>query len=444
VWLCLCPFLAWGNPYPNPEFISPDLHPFNNYLQRYQSTPILSRNAGLPVLRIQIKWQLSSDGAETYALDQVKTERSGTHALMKRVLRPDPHGSYHATIFDLNTGKALYYQSIGTGKEFRKLSGALAFRFPEITSPIRFILRAEDPTSGKLTEVFNQIIDPTQATPVATLKTTQKLIRSSLMKPTIVVAIYADGFQKGSEHSFFEKAAKIVHTLEKINFPQQKHFSFRAVFATSNKKLGRARSLGKRKVRDSFLGLYHPYWHQFGRWYNVVYPTSVTKYRDAIAQSSYDYPIVLMDSSTYWGVGNFKELTAIPAHSNRFEYLLLHEFGHYFGLNEEYEGGGPTELEFAPYMEEPWSQNITFLKRPKQLKWSHLLTRNTPIPTPRSHWNRSRNIGAYRGGYADSYSQTPSHKPGFSCIMSSGHTFCPVCLHALEQRFKIDQGIDIN
>lgn len=439
--LCLLPLLAFANPYPNPELVSLDQHSLNNYLERYQPLPILTRNEGLQALRVQIKWEINSSGKEVYSLEHLKIENSGTEALFKRVLKKDPHGSYQATIFDLESGKPLYYQSLGTGKEFRKLSMGLAFRFPLIKKPVRFVLMDEDPTSGKPTEVLNQIINPDLAKTISTLKTTQRLIRKATLKPKIVVAIYADGFQKGREAAFFEKAAKVVYTLEKIDFPKQKHFEFRAIFSPSNETLGWARDFGDvRKIRDSFLGLYHPYWHKFGRWYHVVYPTNVTKYRDGLAQSPYDYPIILIDSTTYWGVGNFKELTAIPSHSSRFEYLLLHELGHYFGLNEEYEGGGPTELEFAPYIEEPWSQNITFLNDPNKLKWSHLVSREVPIPTPRSHWNRNRSIGAYLGGYADSHSQAPSHKPGYSCIMSSGQTFCPVCQHALEQRFRYDQG----
>ncbi len=87
-----------------------------------------------------------------------------------------------------------------------------------------------------------------------------------------------------------------------------------------------------------------------------------------MATVPYDYPLVVIDNADYWGVGNYMSLTVVPAaNSSYFTYLLIHEFGHFFGLNEEYEEGGRTELEFAPQQDEPWSQNITFLPDPLML-----------------------------------------------------------------------------
>src|SRR4029078_1103016 len=146
-----------------------------------------------------------------------------------------------------------------------------------------------------------------------------------------------------------------------------------------------------------------PYWDNFGRWYNVVYPTNENKFRNHLAVAPYDYPLILINNSGYWGVGNYMSLTAIPArNSTYFTYLLLHEFGHFFGLNEEYEGGGPTELEFAPGISEPWSQNITFLRSRElaSLKWNRFVKETTPLPTPRDLWRSSNPLyGAYAGGY---------------------------------------------
>jgi hypothetical protein len=213
------------------------------------------------------------------------------------------------------------------------------------------------------------------------------------------------------------------------------------VFAESKLPLGQARDLGMPvPERDSFLGLYYPYWNNFGRWYHILYPTRETRFRNALAQVPYDYPLAIVDSDLYWGVGNYKELTAIPSSNSSFTYLLMHEFGHFLGLNEEYEGGGRTELEFAPQIAEPWSPNLTFLGSTSwaDLKWKEFAAQSTPLPTPGSYW-RSGRYGAYRGGYGDS-APGRSHKPGMNCVMHRSSQFCPICLDGMRKVMSRDLG----
>jgi hypothetical protein len=135
------------------------------------------------------------------------------------------------------------------------------------------------------------------------------------------------------------------------------------------------------------------------------------------------------------------ELTAIPASNSSFSYLLLHEIGHYFGLNEEYEGGGPTELAFAPNMAEPWSQNITFQTERSQIKWNHHIQNSTRIPTPSSSWSSGGPWGAYEGGYAETEPLGRSHKPGLSCVMNTQGAFCPICAEAITTKINVDIGL---
>jgi hypothetical protein len=423
-----------ANPYPYEDEVPLDQLLNTNY--NSSSLPYLNEDqkGGLEVLRVDVEWKLG----EEFKVVNIAKENSGTEALFVHTSKKDQLGSYKARLVELSTGQAISFQSIGTGSQFRKLTGTFSFRFPSLNKKVKLIVEAENPETGVMEEVLNQILDPSLATKVSSIQTSQKIIKKALKLPKIIIAIYSEGYLQSREKVFFKDANKIITALEKYNFPKRDHFEYRAIFSASNKKLGKARTFPQRIERDSFLGLYFPYWNKFGRWYHVVYPTVAKKYRDGLAQSPYDHPIALVDDRGYWGVGNFMELTAIPAHNGRFEYLLLHELGHYFGLNEEYEGGGVTELQFAPGTVEPWSQNISFLKDPAKLKWKHLMTRTVPIPTPYSDWRRHKTIGAYRGGYADSYSATPSHKPSHSCIMESGKKFCKVCQHALSQRILMD------
>lgn len=427
-------FSASANPYPDPTKVPKDTVAYRGFAE-----PMPMRRSGRAVLRVDLQWVEDRD---EFTLAGLVRENSGTSALVARSKSFDGLGSYVGRLVDSVTGQSLGVDALGTGSNFRKLSRSLSFRFPYPQSEVSFQLVAEDPITGNLVTTLKTALNLSTVTVPVQVPVDSRLLRAAKTNPALQVVVYAEGYRDGDQGRFFREAQKVVSGLEESNFPEVDRMEFVAVFSKSAQTLGAASDLGLPvQERDSFLGLYYPYWFPFGRWYHVVYPTRGTKYRNRIGQVPYDYPIALVDSSRYWGVGNFMELTAVPSRNSSFTYLLLHEFGHYFGLNEEYEGGGATELAFAPGVGEPWSQNITFNTNPLSLKWRDFVTPGTPIPTPRSKWNGSGPWGAYRGGYAETAPKGHSHKPGWSCTMSSGKKFCPICVGALRTRVRRDAGL---
>ncbi len=424
--LALWPLLSFANPYPDPKLVHSQPIPKS----RPEPEPVLELPAGLPVTRIQVDW---AEG-ETYLVGKVVGENSGTAGLARAALKPDPYGSYRA---EFTTGGRTYHDALGTGKEFRKLVRGLTFRFPVAPAAGSLKVWAENPESGVMELVLEQDITAEAVEPVSLPLVEVRPLRSATQQPSLLVSIYAEGYEASRKERFFQRAQAVVDTLAR-HLPGHERLSFQAVFAPSATRLGSARNLGPVPVRrDSFLGLYFPHWNAFGRWYHVVYATDQHQYRTGLASAPYDHPIILIDSSEYWGVGNYKELTAIPAESGQFSYLLLHEYGHYLGLNEEYSFGGRTELEFAPGIREPWSPNITFHPRAGELKWESLVPAGTPLPTPRGH----RSVGAFAGGYAESPPLSASHKPvQDECVMNAGGPFCPVCAHAVRAQLAKDVG----
>lgn len=431
---------AYANPYWDSDKVPKDPTWPDFFRSNYfDDVPQISLR-GLDLMRIQVDWNEKKD---SFSISSITKESSGTNAWAARVKKTDELGSYRGYLKD-KRGNLIGYESIGTGSLFRKLTRALTFRLPIPNEPAIFELWGENPTSGKMELMLTQEVSaPTQeikkidGLEVRRLKTGES--------PVLVVTLYAEGFKKKYSEKFWETAQKVVETLKAANFPMFNHFEIYGVFTVSKEELGSASDLGfPVPERDSYLGLYYPYWLKFGRWYNVVYPTRESKFREGIGQVPYDYPIAIIDDNNYWGIGNYNEITAVPADSNSFRYLLLHEFGHFFGLNEEYEGGGPTELEFARGISEPWSQNITFLFNVKStgIKWKSFVDTQTPIPTPSDIWKTNPPLyGAYRGGYADSEPRNQSHKPGFRCTMESGDEFCSVCRNAIGEKIKRDLDI---
>jgi hypothetical protein len=400
------------------------------------------KQQGISVLRVQVDWNAD----ETYRINHIMQDYSGTPALLMRSQHLPRLGSYHGVLKD-SQGKAVFFDAVGTGKEYRKLTRAISFRFPAPMTDMTFEMYAENPQTGKMEKVISQLIDASALpaeTPVADVEVKELAQASEL--PALRVNIYAEGYTAAEKQAFWSAAQKAVQALQREKFPGIERLSFYGVFHASNRHLGSPEDQGLPIPEyDTFLGLYFPYWNKFGRWYDVIYPTREAKLRRGFAASAYDYPIVLVNDSGYWGVGNYLSYTAIPANNaSYFTYLLLHEFGHFFGLNEEYEGGGRTELEFAPEMQEPWSQNITFLRDTKHenLKWKKWVDVQRKLPTPFADWRSSPPVyGAYLGGYADSeVHKGRSYKPGLNCTMESKKHFCDVCTDAIHDVIQNSLG----
>ncbi len=402
-----------------------------------RTLPRLRAISAATSLRVLVAWHPD----ETYSLAGVALEASGTEAFGRRARVRPTMGSYVAKLLDAS-GRTLAYDAIGTGKEFRKLVREITFRFPLPASLSGLALEvwAEHPDHGRSERVFAGPLSRPE--PFVPSSPEVRLLREARRQPSLVVNVYSEGYLANFREKFFADAQKVVRAFEENAFEGSEHFELRAVFEASPVALGNARKLGTPIPEyASNLGLFFPYWADFGRWYHVVYPTRQEKYRRQIGRVPYDYPIVLVNDRQYWGVGNYRELTAIPSDNASFTYLLLHEFGHYMGLNEEYEGGGRTELEFAPGLAEPWSPNLSFLRSPTQLKWQSFLSPSTPVPTPANRW-RDGVWGAYRGGYADSPVRSGhAHKPGFSCVMDRGPDFCAICSKALADIVRFDLGL---
>lgn len=438
--------VACANPYWNPEKVPKDSSYSNLRKQslNIKDLKTITQQAGIDVLRVQVDWM---EANESYSISNLIVESSGTPALIARSTHKPKWGSYLGVLKD-NTGKVVYYDSIGTGKEYRKLARAINLRFPMPTKDMTFELFAENPQSGVMELVLEKNIKPAELSKEEhTFKDLEiKEIAIAKKSPSLRVNIYAEGYHSAEKIKFWQKALKAVNALQSEHFPGVEYMSFYAVFSSSANTLGSAEDLGLPVPEfDSFLGLYYPYWDNFGRWYHIVYPTRENKFRQGLAAAPYDYPIVLVNNNKYWGVGNYMSHTAIPAeNSTYFTYMLLHEFGHFFGLNEEYEGGGRTELEFAPDIDEPWSQNITYLTNPSYagLKWNELVNPKISIPTPSNDWESTPPAyGAYQGGYADSYSSKGySHKPGYNCVMESHQSFCDICQKGIMDVIQYDLG----
>ena len=110
--------------------------------------------------------------------------------------------------------------------------------------------------------------------------------------------------------------------------------------------------------------------------------TSDNKSMRRIASSApYDFIEILTNSEVYGGGGIYGLFSTAAANSDWAPYLFVHEFGHHFaGLADEYYTSS-IAYELPEVITEPYEPNVTALLDPDNIKWKHLVTPNTPLPT---------------------------------------------------------------
>ena len=141
-----------------------------------------------------------------------------------------------------------------------------------------------------------------------------------------------------------------------------------------------------------------------------------------------DLVVYLVNSPRFGGAGVFNNFATVSAGTMMSSRVLLHEMGHLLGgLADEYVGTVTYENPYAGI--EPWEPNITRVTEAKTLKWRHLLTPDTPLPTPavKTH---ARAVGLFEGA---GYAKEGLYRPCLTCAMRSLSTprYCPVCTAAL-------------
>jgi hypothetical protein len=196
--------------------------------------------------------------------------------------------------------------------------------------------------------------------------------------------------------------------------------------------------------------------------------------REILQHLPYEFIVILGNSETYGGGGIYNLYSTVAADSGWADYLFVHEFGHHFAaLADEYYTSAAV-YEGSTERPEPWEPNVTALHDPEQLKWAHLLTPGTDLPTawPKSEFeafqreNQARRAqlradnrpetemnqlfrdeqswvtklfakypdsnsvtGAFEGA---NYAATGYFRPQMNCTMFTRHEhFCNVCSEAI-------------
>ena len=177
-----------------------------------------------------------------------------------------------------------------------------------------------------------------------------------------------------------------------------------------------------------------PFSSHFDTFYSDRYLTTrrVKAINDALVGIPYEHLIILVNSDVYGGGGIYNSYLISSTHHKYYLPVIVHEFGHSFGgLTDEYFYEDDAVSESYSRDVEPWEQNVTNLKDFKGKKWSHLIRKGTPVPTPPAQAKKYP-VGLYEGA---AYSKKGMYRPSFDCRMRSNANpdFCPACHLALNK-----------
>jgi hypothetical protein len=204
-------------------------------------------------------------------------------------------------------------------------------------------------------------------------------------------------------------------------------------------------------------------------------------WRELAQYAPYDAVEIVFNGQTYGGGGIFGQFSTVAADNDWADYLFVHEFGHHFaGLADEYYTS-PVEYAAATARIEPWEPNVTALLDPRHVKWQHLVSPVTPLPTPwpkaqfekyelgiqarRAQLRKDRRpesemtalfreeaageakifahtshatVGAFEGA---NYEATGYYRPQLQCKMfDRSSPFCAVCREAIEAIIDLDSA----
>jgi len=155
----------------------------------------------------------------------------------------------------------------------------------------------------------------------------------------------------------------------------------------------------------------------FDTFYMTRYLTTlqIKNLHNVLAGTPYEHIIILANTEHYGGGGIYNSYNLSYTRGNKFEPVVVHEFGHSFGgLGDEYAYGDSDPYYFADT--EPWEPNLTTLSDFAS-KWQDMMGKD-----PR--------VGLFEGA---GYLPKGVYRPSNDCRMKTNEEpdFCPVCQRAL-------------
>ncbi|MGH8028295.1 MAG: M64 family metallopeptidase [Arenimonas sp.] len=343
-----------------------------------------------PTLRVDV--QHSGDATtEHYALDRVVVEPLPWPGNPDRPIDDSNRGVNRFEVVDEASGKVLYSRGYATiFGEWRSTEEATktqrsfqeSLRFPQPAGPVTLRVLARD-AANAFAPIWSVRIDPAAldvervarpapAQPIAIRRNGDPAHKVDLL-------LLGDGYAADELDKFAADAKRLSdHLFENEPF-KSRAADFNVWALTVPVPVSGVSRPSTGIHRASAVGLRYDI---FG---SERYALTLDNraWRELAQYAPYDAVEIVFNGQTYGGGGIFGQFSTVAADNDWADYLFVHEFGHHFaGLADEYYTS-PVQYAAAPAGErvEPWEPNVTALHDAHGLKWKHLVSPATPVPT---------------------------------------------------------------
>ena len=445
-------------------------------------------SSALAVETMRVDYYHTGDATqEIFSLDRVVIEPLPWPGNPAQAIDTSNLGKYFFEVRDAKTKQLLYsrgfasiYGEWETTDEAKTIKRTFqeSLRFPAPAAPVNVVLKKRD-AKNAFVDMWTATIDPAdqfvdRSKPVAPAPLIP-IQKAGEPQNKVDFLILGDGYTAAEAKKFEADARRLTEVLFATSpFKEnRRNFNVWALCPPAAESGISRPSTGI--YRDSPIGATYD---AFGS-ERYVLTFDNRALRRAAQFAPYEFIEVLVNGRTYGGGGIFNLYSTVASDNAFANYVFVHEFGHHFaGLADEYYTS-PVEYTTPAQRVEPWEPNVTALLDANTLKWRHLVSNTTPIPTP---WDKeafevySRDVqkrraqlrkdkrpeeemerlfrdelqheqkafraekyygqvGAFEGAM---YEAKGYYRPEIDCIMfSRSDQFCKVCREAIEHIIKM-------
>lgn len=347
------------------------------------------------------------------------------------------YGKCKVEVYDLLSSKLIYSRGYSTlFEEWRTTSEGKAMKkdfsetvlIPYPKSTIKIVFKSRDSINiwhKSDSIIFNPSKDIVMK-PVQNKNKIVKLHYSGDIKTKLDIAIIADGYSL-SDSALMRKDMKnfVAYLLNSSPFDKNKDkiniWGVEAISMESGITDPNLKSYKKTAVGSNFNTI------GSDRYLMTLENKAL---HDQLANVAYDQIIIMANTNKYGGGGIYNFYCTAAAGDSHSDFIIQHEFGHSFaGLGDEYFTSEVTVENFYPLSVEPWEPNLTTLIHFGK-KWSNMIDKNVPVPTPPTQIYE-KSVGVFEGG---GYMSRGVYRPYLDCTMKSViyNSYCPVCKRAVE------------
>ena len=327
---------------------------------------------------------------EMFSLDQVVVEAPPWTGNMHYPIDKTLRGKYLFEIVNPESGDVAWSRSFSsiygeweTTREAKRMNRTYheSVRFPAPPDEFELVLKKRNAQNG-FDEIWRLPIDPNDymvhRETAAYADQVIAILDNGDPATKVDLLILGDGYTAEEHDAFIAKAKELADILFATSPFKERKDDFNVwALAPATAESGVSRP-STRTYRDTPLGTSYDAF----RSERYVLTFDNKSMRRIASSTPYDFIEILTNTETYGGGGIYGLFSTAAANSEWAPYLFVHEFGHHFaGLADEYYTSA-VAYEGPEHIVEPYEPNVTALLDPAELKWKHLVTPNTPLPTP--------------------------------------------------------------